>query len=380
MEGANPKILREIELRVGRAVSRYGVGGTVRIEGDDVVLDTAGALVATELGDLASSWQELDSDEKQRRVTALARTLVVSRGIGKAPPRKNRRGQLLALLFVTLALAGAYFGYQHFDRSGDPAPGPSEEEVEAARARERARQACEEASARAERGETIAPGDTRGWVVELALMRGDGPSLAFDPGLLAFVDRAPGRFRGRFVWAGAPEIARHQGPGTHVEVIKIGIPNAALRGVSLLFEGRYVAQYFDRDGRAAFVRTAEAIAARLDVPYAAIYARCAHLPARHAAAWIRGPSSAGAAAALIYYLAPTRDAGGAPLSFSPSAFGRIAAASEDVELEVVQRLVAPHGGDAATGDDGSVTLTFPFDDSARARRAALGAARALGIE
>ena len=378
MDAAPPKVIKEIEGRVGRAVTRYGIAGTVRIVGDEILLESASSRVATEISDLLASWLDLDGDERQRRISALARTLVVARGVRRTEPPKSRKRQLLMLLAATLLLAAAVVGYQKWHESSAAATLPSEAEAAAAAERQRVQKACEVASERASRGETLGPNDTLGFVVELVLLREDDSTLVFDPGLLAFVDRAPGRFRGRFVWAGAPEIRKHEGPGSHVELIKTNEPKALPRGVTLIFNGNYVRPYFSPTEREAFLRTARTMAERLDATYAAVYARCAHLPERHAAAWLLGPSSSGAAASLVYFMGTDGSAGG-PMPPSPGSFPRIRKATSGVDLGALQRMVSVHGGTATARDDGSVVVSFPFEDPTRARRAALEATRDLGI-
>jgi hypothetical protein len=230
------------------------------------------------------------------------------------------------------------------------------------------KRACEASSSRAALGETLGPSDTRGWVVELSLIRRGEPDVVFDPGLLAFVERAPGRLVGRFVWAGAREISALEGPGTEVEVIDAGPIGKNMRGATLVFKGRYVAPYFSAERRAAFVRTASAISERLATTFAGLQARCAHQQARWAGAWFRGPSPSGAAAALIWFMGERQ-----------GRFDAVDERADVVDAATVERWVVAHGGALAAAEAGPRILSFPFDDPSRARQAARGASRELGL-
>lgn len=365
MEEVPPKTLREIETLVQRAIARYGIAGKVRIEADQVVLDAPGGGGATEIGDLATSWPELSVAERQRRIGALARTLVVERGVHarRAPERSARlwlgAGGLLALA------AGAFLLTRSRD-TGPQAAAPAAM-VEDDEALELEKRACEASSARAAKGATLDQDDTRGWVVELSLLRRGEPDVVFDPGLLAFIERAPGRLVGRFVWAGAREISALEGPGTEVEVLDAGPVGKHMRGATLVFKGRYVKPYFSRDRRDAFVRTATAISERLATTFAGLQARCAHQPARFAGAWFRGPSESGAAAAMVWFMGERQ-----------GRFDAVAERADVIDRVTIERFVGAHGGALASAG-GPTTLDFPFDDAARARRAAGEISRELGL-
>ena len=328
--------MREIEAHVSRSIARYGIAGKVRIEGDQVVLDAPDASVATEVGDLPATWAELSAAERQRRVSALARSLVLERGgVEKRPAPRSARGALL-LVGAIVATAGAWYALR-------PEAAPPVELGSAPRAQgddealEIEKRACEASSARAERGETLTGTDTRGWVVELSLLRRGEPDVVFDPGLLAFIERAPGRLVGRFVWAGAREISSLEGPGTEVEVVDAGAVGKNMRGASLLFKGRYVSPYFSAERRAAFVRTASAIAERLAATYVGLEARCAHLGTRALGAWFRGPDAPGTAAALVWFMGERR-----------GKFDAVFERADVVDGPMIERWISAHGGVVAS--------------------------------
>ncbi len=161
-----------------------------------------------------------------------------------------------------------------------------------------------------------------------------------------------------------------------VDAIEMGIVNTGkvnLRGATLVFKGRYVEPYFAPETRTAFVRTAGAIAERLATTYAALYARCAHLPARHAGAWFRGSDAAGATTALVYFMATA--SGG---SDARRDLDRIQARTGGVERTQLKRWIGAHGGELLHVDR-PVVIAFPFGDPTRARKAGREAERELAI-
>jgi hypothetical protein len=366
VEGVSPKVLREIESLLAKSIARYGIAGKVRVDGEEVVLDGPDGGVATEIGDLAASWGELAVTERQRRVTALARTLVIERGVnrGQAPDR-SLRGYAIGLSVLALAV-----GTWLYVRSGDAiAPSePGEPTFEHDEVLELEKRACETSSARAQRGETLTALETRGWVVELSLLRRGDPDVVFDPGLLAFVERSPGRLVGRFVWAGAPELSGLEGPGTEVEVVDAGAVGKNLKGATLIFKGRYVAPFFSAERRGAYVRIAEAISERLATTYAGLEARCAHLPERHAGAWFRAPKPSGAAAALVWFMGQRT-----------GRFDAVHERADVVDSATLEGWLIAHGGELGQKNGAPTTLSFPFDDSSRARSTARDSERELGL-
>jgi hypothetical protein len=357
--------LREIEARVAQSIARYGVAGKVRIEGDQVVLEGSDPPAATEIGDLAAQWAELAVVERQRRIAALARTLVVARGVQrKSRPRRAARSWLGAIVIAGSALVAWLFVRQQ--RGGEPVPVAPLAAVADDELAEIEKRGCDAASERADRGQMPSAAQAGGWVVELSLLRRGDPNVVFDPGLLAFVQRAPGRLHGRFVWAGAREISSLDGAGTEVEVVESS--ERGLSGARLLFKGRYVEPYFSPGQRAAFERTASAIADRLAATHAGLYARCAHRPLRHAGAWFRGPGAAGSATSLVHFMAPPKEG-----------FESIERRAKSVAPSQLAAWTRPYRAQIEDGAHPFTTVRFPFDDPTLARKAGLEIARELPL-
>lgn len=393
----------EIASLVNEAVAKFGSAGRADVGTEAVFLVGGGPTVSVDLGLLLSQWDVLPHDVRRRRCTDLARQLVAARreSTSLAPPATTPRRSLVSFAapvgVVALTLAAGAYGWHLYRRMSAPAPAASipgvqsAEEYERER-EERAQRVCEATRSRVMQGATVGPTDVEGWVVEFAGLRaGDSADLVFDPAITAFVDRGPGKTSGRFVWASAKALVDQGGPDTEVRISDASIPNAMQpqrRGVKLTFTGRYVAPYFREQERVSYFQTAAALAERLGLTHAALYARCSGSLHPHLGAWFLGKDVGSVATALIYFAGLDADQPHVRRELYLGDGGDVdrarAFAAIDVATGMLQRprvaSVAGQVGAMISGRaDGPQTVTFPFKDGSRAGRASRALAEAVGV-
>jgi hypothetical protein len=407
---ADTELLREIETLVAEEVARFGVAGEVRIVGNSVVLEGYGPPSGVDLGGLIDQWDQLPHEVRARRATGLARRLVEARRASVAPLRSSARGLSMPrfvapALILALGAGGVWAAYKYLtpgttgglkaaDHATDKPAGSSvpADEYESERLA-RAERVCQTTRERVQRGATVGPTDTEGWVVELTLLRAGGNSaLTFDPALASFIERRAGSLEGKFVWAGAPEIGARSGPDTKVLVEDASIPapdQPRLYGVTLRFTGRYVISYFTEAERIAYHKTAHTLAQRLGADFAGLFAQCAQSATHQIGSWFWGGSPAGAAASVIYFMGAHADPvqieqktlfprGGDSVVRS-AALLRIAEETAELKRERVLRLLGNTGGMIAGRPNAPHVISFPYKDSNRASRASLDLAREVDI-
>lgn len=388
-----------METAVAEAVARFGMAGEVLIEGDDVRLVGAGPEVVTQLGNVAEQWTSLAPELRQRRALEIARRLVGARRSSLAPSAAKRRSPLLGyiapVLILCVAGVGVFFAYRYFSPGGagfslfgrgqPSASNQSIDDYEAERAK-RAERACEATRARIQRGATVGPADVEGWVVEIVLLRPSSTTdPVTDPALVEFVKK--GDDGSRFVWSGTPELAEMEGIGTSVSV---GAERSSgFRGVRFTFQGRYVASYFQPGTSRYYLKAASGLAEKLKATHGAVYARCAHTETHHLGSWFYGPSPAGAAASLVYFMGAFNDPpqlresvllpeGGTDVR-SSDIIPRVEKGLTDFDRVKIRNALGEHGGMISGQKDGPTTLTFPFSDGNRASRGSMALARSAGV-
>ncbi|MFO0570992.1 MAG: serine/threonine-protein kinase [Polyangiaceae bacterium] len=386
----------ELEIAVGEAVARFGMAGTVLVEGNRARLVGAGPEVETELGAGVAGFERLAPEVKQRRATELARRLVQERrarlagtggGSGFRVPRFV--APLVVLLLGAVALGFAYRwlapgGWSFSSTPAASASAVSADDYERQRA-ERAQRVCDATRSRIVRGASIGPTDVEGWVVELVLAR-PTPAPEKDAALDAFIERGSAS-GGKFVWKEAPEIASQEGIGSEVGVRAEAVSgSASAHAVRLTFNGKYATPYFYAGDRKAYLKLANALSEKLGATHGALFARCALGTTHHLGAWFLGPSPGGAATALLYWIG----ANGDPPQIRQSVleidagdrsgvFTRIDDKTKALERNKLRAVIGEHEGMISGKGDGPTTLTFPFADSNRAARASLEVARVAGV-
>jgi serine/threonine-protein kinase len=356
--------------------------------------------VSAELGLLAQQWDVLPADVRQRRVAELARYLVDQRralSVRPDPALKQLAGQLSWVWPVLIVAAGGTvlaLAYRAFSPGGWAAQQTAVEPVVSSaenyeRERQlRAQRVCEATAARVMRGASVGPTDVEGWVVEIGVLREMSSMADSDSALSAFV--SPDGHR--FVWAGAPELARLEGPSTRLEVTtqRWGQPKeGAWQSLRLIFFGRYVGPYFSEQGRAPFVKTASALSEALHAKNAAVYGRCEHSQTHLLGSWFQGPDPGGAATAIIYFMgtyAPAPHLRPALLGEAtsgsmdrPQALDNIAKSAARLSYDELRTAIGAQGGAIAGKPPGASTVTFSFRDGNQAARASRDLSRKLGL-
>src|SRR5258706_9918280 len=173
----DPEVRREIETAVAEAVTRFGAAGETRIEGTRICLIGAGPEASTDLGGLGEQWLALAPELRGRRATALARALLETRRSLLAPPPRPGFAmprfvpQLVVLAVAVAALVAAWRDLAPGWFGTRPSASAGYTDEYGRQRVERAQRVCEATRSRVQRGATIGPTDSEGWVVELVLTR-----------------------------------------------------------------------------------------------------------------------------------------------------------------------------------------------------------------
>lgn len=378
-------------------LGRFGVAGTVGVEGNRVILFGSGPTVGIDAGPILDGWSALDGDARRARALDAARRLAGERrrltGSGRAPSATAVPPWTYAAVIAAGVLGAGYWRFHDKPKSVPHAPPRAILSVEVDDERERrdrAERVCDATRSRVMRGASVGPSDVEGWVVELAVLRRpERLAMTADPAVGTFLDgKSEG---GRIVWPGAGALSALDGPETSATLSDANLPEsgeALFRGAKILFTGRYVGAYFDEEARIPFVRFAIAFSEALGVDYAALYARCATGRSHHLGSYFRGPTPGGAVASLLYFIGATADVPDVRRSLlSPVegkddpafAFRSIASATAALKKTRVMAMLGAHGGMIAGLDGEPSTIGFPPKDANRAARASHEIARDLGI-
>ncbi len=398
VSGSTPEVSREVardvERHVREAVARFGVAGEVRLEGGSVWLLTPGGSVAADAANLTRDWVRLSLEDRRWAATGLARSLVERRralGLSVGRRRPSLLVPLAIMAGVAAILLGAAFAYP-LVYSPAPAAAPAPTADPDGDRLARARRVCAEARSRVARGGTAGPGDGEGWLVELVLVRPSSEvPLMHDPGLGAFLERPEPDAPTRIVWAGAPALSELEPAAGRVVLTGVTLPARATprwQAITFTFSGRAAELYFHPALRGDYFALADAASERLGVAFAGLFARCDGSAERDVGSWFRGPSSAGAAAGLLYFMGTT---GVAP-QIAPEHLGRddgsldpsrvlddLPPLGRDLDRERLRSLLAPSGGMVSGQPSGPITITFPFERSDRASLASAHLARYFGV-
>jgi serine/threonine-protein kinase len=392
----------ELQQLVSELLGRFGVAGTVMIDGNRATLSGHGPTVEIDVSQSLADWNQLGDEARRKRALETARRLASERRRAGAASQAANDSRMPAWL-VTAALgvvvigAGAAFllwqGKTATESRASPRrSGPVVDYDAYERERlERAERVCNATRSRIMRGAPVGPSDVEGWVVELSLLTSkDGPDPISNAALPTFVSAGTGH--GRIVWSQAGSIASLDGPGTEASVAAANMPTTGapvFKGLRLVLTGRYVGVYFDEEARVALVRFALSFSDALHAEYAALYARCAAGRAHHLGSFFRGPSPGGAVASLLYFigafgdvpdvrrslLSPTGGADGDPAF----AFQSVVRASAPLKKNRIMAMVGAEGGMISGLDGQPSTLSFPPRDPNRAARASHRIAQELGI-
>jgi serine/threonine-protein kinase len=392
----------ELQQLVTESLGRFGVAGTVAIDGNRATLFGNGPTVELDVGPALADWDRLDDEGRRKRALDAARRLAAERrrfGVsGRAPDdRRMPAWWILATIGVALIGLGAAVLFWLVDaatKSHTPAsrsaPVVDYDAYERERV-ERADRVCNATRSRIMRGAPVGPSDVEGWVVELSLLSSkDSPDLVSAPALSSFVSAARGP--GRIVWPQAGSVANLDGPDTAATVTAANVPETGepdFKGLRLVLTGRYVGAYFDEEARVTMVRFALALTDALHAQYAALYARCAAGRAHHLGSFFRGPTPGGAVTSLLYFIGTFGDVpdvrrsvlvrAGASADDPVFAFQNIRKAAAPLKKTRIMTMVGAEGGMISGLDDQPSTLSFPPRDPNRAARASHRIAQELGI-
>ncbi|MBN2191906.1 MAG: hypothetical protein JW751_03750 [Polyangiaceae bacterium] len=393
VQGTTREIARDLEQNVREALGRLGTTGEVHVRGTLILLTGPGGTASASAELVQRDWLRLSREERRLAARALARELVERRRApGGVPPRRRP----VALPFVVILTAaglvlGGFFAYPLVFAPAPPLAAPSSRDLEAERAA-RAHRVCSETRARVARGATVGPMDAEGWVVELMLVRTVTPvPLLHDHGLRAFLARPEPDLPTRLVWAGTPTLAGIDATGSEVVLSGANLPDSIeprWHSTTLTFSGRYVEYYFRSTERGSYFALASALGERLGATYAGLFARCVGSRAHAIGSWFRGPSPAGAAAALVYFMGTFGEVvhvasehlgvdGGAP---DPTrVLLDLPELGPNLDRAALATLLARSGGMVAGQPKGPITISFPFERSNRATQASVHLARHFDI-
>jgi serine/threonine-protein kinase len=371
---------------VTEALSRHGIAGVVVRKGSGLELfGKDGAPIWVDATQDLEQWSLLPQNLRERKAQALAARiahLYRERGgstpTGTGMPPMQRFVTLGVGLAIGLTLILGMRAYRASQRAkaapaSSATPGESPEHR-----RERLSRACEATRKAMREGGPWFSMPLEGWTVELWLGRREGGPLAEDPALRGTVTGDKLTKNADAVLADVLDgsAAIEAGPGGDRARPTTGLSEARL----VLGDG-YGREFFT-EKRGAFVSLGQRLAHDTKADFAALYARCAHLPTHDAGAWVWGRDAGKAAAALVYEMGvfasvPVVDR--AALTRLPGSgdLDALAGAGAGLDSGALTSLVSSDGG-RVVADDG-VSVAFTYNDPTRATLASRAVARKLGV-
>jgi hypothetical protein len=253
--------------------------------------------------------------------------------------------------------------------------------------RDRDFRACLQTVARIQRGGSVTPLDTDGWVVELSLLSDKLDLEPMSPLLRDFFDNRPGDIERTQHWTGAPIMSQVDPTQSGVLVSKeplADVAPGASSGIKVTWRGQYATMYFKELERSEFTRLADALYRTTGSRYGALYARCAQGQARYLGAWFRGPDVGGAVWSLMAEMGlfsevsqiPGVKTGDGPQQWSIP-LNRLAISSRLMTRRQAAFILANTSGSVSERPGQYATLEFPFADGSRANTASTKLIRAL---
>ncbi len=405
-------IALDIVSTVQKSLAKFGIPGTVRWEGLQLVLvEAAHPSAAVPVGSWAADWTRMDEASRRLRAEDVARTFNRHRRqrLSSAPAARRIYvdPKLVVLIgILCAAVAWVYFGSDDLpvSRAGTGAVETAHEADAVGQASRiardpsngagdaRASRVCSATLTRIFQGGSVSVADVDGFRVEIALLRvGSSAALADAPELDLFVEDHRSATGSRFIWGPEKDLATVETSDSVVVVRSMPFDGDGERisGVVLSFGGSLVDPYFKEEQRNRYFHIAHALSQRLGATHTAVYARCFDQPLHALGSWFRGEDTGGAIAALVYFMGtyarPLHLA--KPFTHPPGedrlnrehAFRSIVDKTKDMTRTELASIVGHEGG-MATGKDGDqVLITFPFGDGNRASRASRSVVRATGL-
>jgi hypothetical protein len=403
----------EVQALVEGELGRIGVRGTLRRDGELLILRRGGAETSAELGGTVLQWDSLPDDLRERRIQQIAKLLATvvpevrpvqaERAAEAVKDTLGRRWySSFAPVVIVAATVGAIATAYHFlaPRAAELTIGAVDPSSNASSAaanssdsdHERsflASNACAHTRTRVLQGGNIGPADSEGWVVELELLRGGAVDLGELPALAKFIARTPGAQKGTLIWPQASHLIAQQRFDAEVALSAIApLGESRLGGLDLVFSGPYVLPYFSEDQRLDYFQLADALAGALGATEGALFARCANGQSHQIGAWFLGATPGDAITSLVYFMAAFSDTP----ALKPSVLGAISgppnrghvfdairAPAAKVDRGTAATWLGSELGVVTTGSDRATRLSFPFRDAGRAARSSVVAARALSL-
>ena len=296
---ADPTSKREMEADITAALAKMGVGGRVIMRGGAAELHGHGdEIIAIDLAEWLEQWALLPPEIRTRRAEAAAQRLRAAAAASKSPPRPKALplGKIagVALAVVMAAVVFGWLRMKGFFGSDASALLPTAASVAPSASTppmldpaKRVERTCGAARSRLNSGASMGV-DTEGWVVELWLADVDSD----EP--LRKHKRVLEAVRGQSAKAVAPP------PPFRVQLVTAPRGDIGAAQAVLQFHEGFVTRFFTVDGRTAMVAHARDVAAGSGAQYAALYARCLHLPYHDVGAWYAGQNEKAAVVALLY--------------------------------------------------------------------------------
>ncbi len=294
---ADPNSKREMEADITAALAKMGVGGKVIIRDGAAELHGHGnEVIAIDLAEWLEQWALLPADMRARRAGEAAQRLrAAAAGHHSETPRRPFPLAAVgggALALVLLAVVVGWLRIQGFFGSdatsllpsGSTTPSASAAPIDPA---VRQARTCGAARSRLQAGAGLGL-DTAGWVVELWLadVNTDHP--------LRNNERVLKAVRGQSAKAIAPP------PPYRVQLVDPPRGDIGAEQAVIQFREGFVTRFFTVQGRQAMVEHAADVAAGSGAQYAALYARCMHLPYHDVGVWYAGRSDKAAVVSLLY--------------------------------------------------------------------------------
>lgn len=337
-----PTIEQQIAEAVHAAMAGFGMSGRVVVRERTLELHGTGAPIVFDLDTLPVQWPLLPPEMRKRKVEELVRRMQTGRNslAPKVTQRRLPKPVIIAVPFsILLVLVGALLLWK--SHKAQPLLGLSPEPSASVSASpvSRSELACEATRRKVFSGATVTALDAEGWIVEVWL----------------------GQERGEQAAPPLPAGSRGVVFDASTQVVELGAE--ASRGL------------FDPSKRGNIVAVADALATSSGARWAALLARCAHLPHRDVGAWFWGRDSEALAVAMLFGLghhaeAHAVDHGKAPPTANAALFFSLASG---LTADAIASVSVARGARMAQSEQG-ISLTFP----ASGHTQALSATRQLG--
>ncbi len=362
------------------ALGRFGLSGTVVLEGKTLELRGHGPPIAIDTGPVAEQWALLPEELRKKRGADLASRLAEAHRLAGGEADDERpigerlretvpsnvakiAGGVLALLgliFVVRLIINRVGGQDAVVDAG--APGERAE----ARAK-RLAASCHAMRGNIRNGRDFGAFSAEGWVVELWLARRSGGQLMSDPSILRVLSG------GRLTNDAHPELASVRDGAAEIaegfnEQEARRSPH--WRAVTIVMREGYARAYLDTGSREHFIDFAKSVSTAASADLAALYARCLDEPSHDAGAWFWGRQ--GGAPALLYamgffYDTPIVDLAALTAAGGPDDLDALIKLTGDLKQGAAQQAVRENNGWITQAGAAQFPLNAPNKATAASR-------------